>query len=170
MQKSGKYQAVFKVKNRVKTWQVRGILSQQLEHIQVPKGGLNQVSGRVRVPCWHATPVANDPWKLLIIWWRSSSVSRSWNWWKVWLVGMPLLVKAQKAIKHWWEGDFILLNKIPVLTIKFPEWRFQATLRIKKIHMRSKSGLSYKLRYKKRHSPLNMEYYYSRTESLWCGK
>ena len=28
-----------KVKSRVKTWQVRGILSQQLEHKQVPKRG-----------------------------------------------------------------------------------------------------------------------------------
>ena len=25
------------------------------------------MSGRVSVPCWHATPVANAPWKLLII-------------------------------------------------------------------------------------------------------
>ena len=30
-------------------------------------GGRNQVSGRVSVPCWHATPVANAPWKPLII-------------------------------------------------------------------------------------------------------
>ena len=25
------------------------------------------MSGRVSVPCWHAKPVANDPWKPLII-------------------------------------------------------------------------------------------------------
>ena len=25
------------------------------------------MSGRVSVPCWHATPVANTPWKPLII-------------------------------------------------------------------------------------------------------
>ena len=37
--KSRKYQGVFKVKSRVKTWQVRGIWSQQLEHKQVPKRG-----------------------------------------------------------------------------------------------------------------------------------
>ena len=63
--KSRKYQGVFKVKSRVETWQVRGIWSQQLEHKQVPKGGggWNQVSGRVSVPCWHATPVANAQWK-----------------------------------------------------------------------------------------------------------
>ena len=30
-------------------------------------GGRNQVSGRVSVPCWHATPVANAPWKPLVI-------------------------------------------------------------------------------------------------------
>ena len=30
-------------------------------------GGRNQVSGRVSVPCLHATPVANAPWKQLII-------------------------------------------------------------------------------------------------------
>ena len=30
-------------------------------------GGRNQVSGRVSVPCWHATSVANAPWKPLII-------------------------------------------------------------------------------------------------------
>ena len=27
--------------------------------------GWNQVSGRVSIPCWHATPVANAPWKQL---------------------------------------------------------------------------------------------------------
>ena len=37
--KSRKYQGVFEVKSRVKTWQVRGIWSQQLEHKQVPKWG-----------------------------------------------------------------------------------------------------------------------------------
>ena len=25
------------------------------------------MSGRVSVPCWHATPVANAPWKPLIL-------------------------------------------------------------------------------------------------------
>ena len=37
--KSRKYQGVFEVKSRVKTWQVRGIWSPQLEHQQVPKWG-----------------------------------------------------------------------------------------------------------------------------------
>ena len=39
--KSRKYQGVFEVKSRVKTWQVRGIWSQQLEHKQVPLNQLN---------------------------------------------------------------------------------------------------------------------------------
>ena len=37
--KSRKYQGVFNVKSRVKTWQIRGIWSQQLEHKQVLKMG-----------------------------------------------------------------------------------------------------------------------------------
>ena len=91
-----------------------------------PLIGRNQVSWRVSVPCWHATPVANAPWKPLIIGEGSSSVSRSWNWWKVWLVVKSLLVKDQNVILHSWERYFILLNNIPVSTIKLPEWRFQA--------------------------------------------
>ena len=34
--------------------------------MQVPKGGRNQVSGRVSVPCWHAIPVTNVPWAPLV--------------------------------------------------------------------------------------------------------
>ena len=37
--KSRKYQWVFEVKSRVKTWQVRGIWSQQLDHKQVSQWG-----------------------------------------------------------------------------------------------------------------------------------
>ena len=40
--KSRKYQGVFEVKSRVKTMQVRGIWSQQLEHKQVPQWGTEQ--------------------------------------------------------------------------------------------------------------------------------
>ena len=61
-----KYQEIFGVKSRVKTWQVRGIWSQQLGH-KSHNGGRKQVSGRVSVPCLHATPVANAQWKPLII-------------------------------------------------------------------------------------------------------
>ena len=37
--KSRKYQGVFEVKSRVKTWQVRGIWSQQLEHSPARRAG-----------------------------------------------------------------------------------------------------------------------------------
>ena len=62
------------------------------------KGGRNQVSERVSAPCWLATPIANAPWKPPIIRWRSSTVSRSWNWWKVWSFGKSLLVKGKNVI------------------------------------------------------------------------
>ena len=91
------------------------------------KGGRNQVSGMVSVPFWHLTPVANTPWKPLVIRWRSGSVSKSWNWWKVWSVWKSLwLVKSQNVVSHSWEGDFILLNKFPVSCIKLPESRCAA--------------------------------------------
>ena len=32
-----------------------------------PKGGRNQISGKVSFPCWLATPVANASWKPLVI-------------------------------------------------------------------------------------------------------
>ena len=78
--KSRKYRGVFNVKSRVKTWQVRGIPSQPLEHKQVPKRGRHQVSGRVSAPFWYATPVANAPWKPLLIRQKSSSVC---HWFRV---------------------------------------------------------------------------------------
>ena len=65
--KSRKYQGVFEVKRRVKTWQVRVIGLNNWSTSKSHNGGRNQVSGRVSVPCWHATPVANAPWKPLII-------------------------------------------------------------------------------------------------------
>ena len=43
--------------------------SQQVEHMQVPKGR-DQVSGGVSVPCRHAKPVANVLWKPLKIWYK----------------------------------------------------------------------------------------------------
>ena len=65
--KSRKYQGVFEVKSRVKTWQVRGIWSQQLEHKQVPQLGTDPGVRKGKRSCWHATPVANAPWKPLIL-------------------------------------------------------------------------------------------------------
>ena len=41
------------MKSRVKTWQVRGIWSQQLEHKQVPKWGRNQTNGKYLTPLIH---------------------------------------------------------------------------------------------------------------------
>ena len=61
-------------------------------------GRRNQVSRSVSVPCWHATPVKNAQWKPLIIRWRSKSVSRSWNWWKVWLVGKSLWSRVRMPL------------------------------------------------------------------------
>ena len=50
------------MRGRVKTWQDRGISKNGAQ--ASPKiGGRNQVSGRVSVPCWLATPVANAPLK-----------------------------------------------------------------------------------------------------------
>ena len=124
--KSRKYQGVFELKSRVKAWQVRGIWSQQLEHRQVPQWGTEpgvQKGKRSLLACHTLCKCSMETTHNR---WRSNSVSRSWNWWKVWLVRKPLFFKDQNVIKHSWEGYFILLNKIPVSTIKLPEWRFQA--------------------------------------------
>ena len=117
--KSRKYKGVFEVKSRVKTWQVRGIWSQQLEH-KSHNGRRNQVSGRVSVPCWHATPVANAPWKPLLI---GEGQARH--------QGHEIGGKSDWLGSHRWsrirmslyirEGYFILLNKITVSTIKLHE-------------------------------------------------
>ena len=63
--KSRKYQGVFEVKSRVKTWQVRGIGLNNWSISKSQNGERSQVSGRVSAPCWHATPVANAQWKPL---------------------------------------------------------------------------------------------------------
>ena len=67
--KSRKYQGVFEVKSRVKRhdgkFEEFGLNNWSISKSQY--GGRNQVSGRVSVPCWHATPVANAPWKPLLI-------------------------------------------------------------------------------------------------------
>ena len=88
--KSRKYQGVFEVKIRVKTWQVRGIWSQHWSISKSQNGGRNQVSGRVSAPCWHATHVANVPWKPL----NSVKVTfgRSFNRWRVFYIYAFFLV------------------------------------------------------------------------------
>ena len=53
---------------------------------------------RVSVPCISChTRCKCSMWQPLIIRWRSSSVSMSWNWWKVRLVEKSLLVKDQNV-------------------------------------------------------------------------
>ena len=58
-EKSTKYKGVFKVKYRVKTWQVRGIWSQQLEHKQVQKRskepGIRKGKRFLLAPQWDRT-------------------------------------------------------------------------------------------------------------------
>ena len=62
-----KYRGIFEEASPEKQRQVRKKhWSQQVEHMQVPKGR-DQVSGGVSVPCRHATPVANVLWKPLKI-------------------------------------------------------------------------------------------------------
>ena len=54
------------MKSRLKTWQVRGIRSEQLEHKQVPQWGTEPGVRKGSIPCWDATAVTNVPWKPLI--------------------------------------------------------------------------------------------------------
>ena len=63
-----------------------------------PKRGMEPGVRKGKRSLMHATSVANAPWKPLTIRWRSSSVSRSGNWKKVWSVGKSLLAKGQNAI------------------------------------------------------------------------
>ena len=67
--KSRKYQGVLEVKSRVKTWQVRGIWSQQLEHKQVPqwgtepgvRKGIGQFNTQTAEDCFYEGPIENRP-------------------------------------------------------------------------------------------------------------
>ena len=68
--------------SRVKTWQVRGIWSQQLEHKQVPQWGTEPgvLKGKrsllaCHTRCKYSMETTHNRW-------RSSSISRSWHWWK----------------------------------------------------------------------------------------
>ena len=65
--KSRKDQGVFEVKSRVKTCKFEEFGLNNWSISKSQNGGRNQVSGRVSVPGWLATPVANAPWKPLII-------------------------------------------------------------------------------------------------------
>ena len=65
----------WKIKKRYGKFEHTGFNKRSINKSQK---GRNQVSGRVSVPWWHVTPVANALWKLLVIRWRSRSVIRSW--------------------------------------------------------------------------------------------
>ena len=96
--KSRKHQGAPEAKSRAKTWQARGTRSQQLEHQQVPKWGTEpgvRKGKRSLLACHTRCKCSMETTHNR---WRSSSVSRSWNWWKVWLVGKSLLVKDQNVI------------------------------------------------------------------------
>ena len=65
--KSKKYRGIFEEHSPEKNNDKFGKgWSQQVEHMQVPKG-LDQLSGGVSIHCRHATPVANVLWKPLKI-------------------------------------------------------------------------------------------------------
>ena len=81
--------------------------SQQLEHKKSPKGGRNQVSGSVSVPCWLATPVANAPWKPLVIRWSSNPVSRSWNY----LLTKNLYRISNKTVQFSFNSCLLLVSQ-----------------------------------------------------------
>ena len=96
--KSRNYQGVFEVKSRVKTLQVRGIWSQQLEQKKVPQWGMEpdvRKGKRSLLACHTHCKCSMETTRNR---WRPSSASRSWNWKNVWLVGKPLLVKDQNVI------------------------------------------------------------------------
>ena len=111
--KSRKYRGIFKVKSREKTRQVRKLVS-TMEHKQFPKWGRKQVPGRVSVPCWNVTPVANAPWKPLVIQWRSSSVLRSLYWWKIRSASVRErlhIVELDHCIDH--KSSWMTISSIP---------------------------------------------------------
>ena len=94
--------------------------------------GQDQVSGGVSVLCWLAAPVAmfNGNLQNLVI--RSESATKSSS-----VIGSQIgvmsdqsrvslyTVMSQNVMQHLGEGDFIMLDEIPITTIKLPEGRFQ---------------------------------------------
>ena len=86
-----------------------------------PKRVTELVVRRESVPCWHATPVVNAPWKPLVF---GEGQAR--------YQGNEICGKSDRLRSHCkWstvrmsfnirEGDFILLNKISVSTMKLHE-------------------------------------------------
>ena len=94
--------------------------------------GQDQVTGEVSLLCWIVVPVAMfyvDLRNLVI---RSKPVIRSRSVISAQNGVMSdqlrvslYMVMSQNVIAHLGEGDFIMLNEIPISTIKLPEERFQ---------------------------------------------
>ena len=79
------------------------------------------MSGRVSVPCWHATPVANAPWKPLIIGegqarYQGHEIGGKSDW-----LGSHCWPRIRMSFNIRERDTVILLNKIPISTIKLPE-------------------------------------------------
>ena len=89
---------VFKVKSGVKTWQVRGIWSQQLEHKQVPKRGTEPGVRKGR----RSLLACHTPYKCSMETTHNSVKIKLgikvMKWWKVWSIWKSLLVKGQNEI------------------------------------------------------------------------
>ena len=124
--KSRKYQGVFRVKSREKTRQVLEYWSQQLEHEQVPKSGTEPgVRNGTRSlltchnRCKRSMVTTRNPVKVKLGI-KVMKLEES-------LIGWDVTVTGQGSGCHLKlvRGGFILLNKIPVSTIKLPEGRFQ---------------------------------------------
>ena len=79
------------------------------------------MSGRVSVPCWHATPVANAPWKPLIIGegqarYQGHEIGGKSDW-----LGSHCWSRIRMSFNIRERDTSYLLNKIPISTIKLPE-------------------------------------------------
>ena len=90
------------------------------------------MSGRVSVLCWIAAPVAMFYGNLQNLLIRSKSVIKSSSV-KSSQIGVMsdqlrvslYMAMSQNVMFHLGEGDFILVDEIPISTIKLPEGRFQ---------------------------------------------
>ena len=94
------------------------------------------------------------------------------------------MVRSQNVIYFFREGHFMLFDKIPVSTIKLPQWQFQAffdvswfekliwksrRLQNKTSRREGSQGISYKLQNKRRHSRGEVEILLTRKGKLGCG-
>ena len=96
--KSRNYQGVFKVKIWVKTWpSSRNLVSRFVAQVSLEKGKEPGVrKGKRSLLAYHTRWKCSMETTHSLV--RLSSVSRSWNWRKVWSVEKSLLVKGQNVI------------------------------------------------------------------------